>query len=72
MMIKSLHTIVANGAMGAAGRTIKHACITILNPNRNAINHNFFCPWKLEARCLSSPNLNRHRRIISKLLFGWM
>ena len=70
MMIKSLHTIVTNGAMGAARRTVKHACITILNPNRNAINHNFFCPWELEARSLSS--LNWHWRIIPKLLFWRM
>lgn len=41
MVIKSLNTIIAYGAMGAPRRAIQHACVAILNPNRHAIDDDF-------------------------------
>lgn len=41
MVIKSLHTIIAYGAMRAPRRAIQHACVTILNPYRHAVYDDF-------------------------------
>lgn len=72
MVIKTLNAIVAYRAMWTTGRAVKHASVTVFYPDRNIIDHNFFCPGKLYARCLSSPNLSWCRSIISELFFRWM
>lgn len=59
VMIKTLHTVVTNGAVRATRRAIKHAGITVFNSDRDPINHYFFRSRELEAWCLSSTNLHR-------------
>lgn len=72
MVVKTLHAVVANGTMRAAGRTIKHARVTVLHSHWNTIDHNFFSPWELKAGCLSSPNIKWHGWLITEFFLRWM
>ena len=53
-MIKALDAVVADGAVGAAWRSVEHARVAVLDSNGNAVNYDFFRPRDLNAWCLSS------------------
>lgn len=41
-MVKAFDTIVTNGTVRAAWGPVKHASVTVFDPNRNPVDHNFF------------------------------
>lgn len=42
VMVKAFDTIVTNGTVRAAWGPVKHASVTVFDPNRNPVDHNFF------------------------------
>ena len=53
-MIKALDAVVADGAVGATRRSVKHARVAVFHSNGNAVDDDFFRPRDLNAWCLSS------------------